>query len=556
MRTSDVARKTALALLIFALPAPRPATADGPGTPDAADIELVRNLGEPAKADAASKALVARGAAAVAALVAGLPDAKLREPALEVIARIGPAAKEAVPAVATILKISYSPARPAAARALGAIGADAAQALPLLTAWISEGKATNRADALTAAGRILVAQAPPPARKGPPPSVAAAIDAGCGWIERHQEDDGRVSCGSFSKRCAGASPCADPGGAEHDVGVTGLATLALLGARGDAPQDPHRAAAVRAATWIAGRQDRNGVMGDRRSAHVVYDHFCGALALAETLRATSDDSFRRPLELAVAAALTGQSPKCGGWRYGIPTDDDGDTSVTVWAADLIAAARAVGVGADRKAVDGALAWVESMTLPEYGRCGYMQRGGAPARLNDVIKKFPPELVEPMTACGIRVRIVAGRGRRDDPSIEKGLGLLAARLPRWSPPSVDFYYWYHGSVVAHDVGGEFYGAWRAALVAALLPSQRGGATICARGSWDPVDPWGTEGGRAYSTALAVLALEACGADPADRPALTAAQARTAAAIEKAAQTDDVSTRTAALRALDAVHDAYR
>ena len=30
--------------------------------------------------------------------------------------------------------------------------------------------------------------------------------------------------------------------------------------------------------------------------------------------------------------------------------------------------------------------------------------------------------------------------------------------------------------------------------------------CARGSWDPVGPWGREGGRVYSTALCTMCLE--------------------------------------------------
>lgn len=46
------------------------------------------------------------------------------------------------------------------------------------------------------------------------------------------------------------------------------------------------------------------------------------------------------------------------------------------------------------------------------------------------------------------------------------------------------------------------------MADLAATQRKKADACAAGSWDPQrDPFGIAGGRVYSTAMAVLALEA-------------------------------------------------
>jgi hypothetical protein len=40
--------------------------------------------------------------------------------------------------------------------------------------------------------------------------------------------------------------------------------------------------------------------------------------------------------------------------------------------------------------------------------------------------------------------------------------------------------------------------------ATVKSQRKDANF--KGSWDPIDPWGQDGGRVYATAIMVLCLE--------------------------------------------------
>ncbi|MCK6461949.1 MAG: hypothetical protein L6Q95_18870, partial [Planctomycetes bacterium] len=55
-------------------------------------------------------------------------------------------------------------------------------------------------------------------------------------------------------------------------------------------------------------------------------------------------------------------------------------------------------------------------------------------------------------------------------------------------------------------------WRAALEAALLRSQHAPGAGARTGSWDPIDPWGEDGGRVYSTALMALALATDAAAP--------------------------------------------
>ena len=86
-------------------------------------------------------------------------------------------------------------------------------------------------------------------------------------------------------------------------------------------------------------------------------------------------------------------------------------------------------------------------------------------------------------------------------------VLIKRPPQWlsaaKGPTVDLYYWYHGARALRLGGGNAWLPWRAALRDALLANQQRDGN--ARGSWDPVDVWGADGGRVYATALATMAL---------------------------------------------------
>jgi hypothetical protein len=549
-------RAAAWLLAIVGATLARSSAAQDAATPE--DAALVLRLGDAATKDAAADALVARGAAAAPAVVAGLGDARTRTAAIEVVARLGPAAKAAVPTLANFARNPLHSSRVPAARALGLIGAEAGASLPMLAAWVADAKAASRADVALAIERILVdaARVAAAGAKHGPSRVRTAIDAGCDWLLRHQAADGGWSGDGFAKSCRGAA-CGGLGDPAHHVGLTGLATLALLGAGDDS--GPRRAAALRGADWIASVQDKEGFLGSRRSNHACYDQLIGGLALAETMRVAAQPSLRVSVEGAVAMAQRMRSTATGGWRYELDSTGDSDTSVTVWAVKFLKAAQSAGVAVDAAALQGGLRWIEGLTESEFGRTGYQQHGGPPARKNECVERFPADQVETLTACAIEVRLSVGRTRHDDELLQKGLALLAKKPPRWAGvgSAVDMYYWYHGSTVERAVGGADYVAWRKMLVEALLPHQGAGADSCARGSWAPVDPWSDDGGRIYATALPLLALEACAEDPAERPALPGDRSRVVvAALEKGATGGDAASRLAILHALDAVRDAYR
>ena len=70
-----------------------------------------------------------------------------------------------------------------------------------------------------------------------------------------------------------------------------------------------------------------------------------------------------------------------------------------------------------------------------------------------------------------------------------------------------YYWYYATLALYQVGREPWRQWNAAMKTAIVDHQRRDTDWCLyRGSWDPVGPWGSDGGRVYATALMAMCLE--------------------------------------------------
>jgi len=196
------------------------------------------------------------------------------------------------------------------------------------------------------------------------------------------------------------------------------------------------------------------------------------------------------------------------WRYNYPPDGDNDTSVSGWMVMVLKSAIMSELDVEKAAIKDAVAWVEKMTEPEFGRTGYQQRGGPPARTNEMMQKFPADKSESLTAVGVLIRIFAGHTPKDDEFIVKGADLMKKKLPKWDVDAgtIDFYYWYYASLAMFQVGGDHWKAWNEAMKTAIIDHQRMEADRDERGSWDPIDCWSPEGGRIYATTLNCLCME--------------------------------------------------
>jgi hypothetical protein len=94
-------------------------------------------------------------------------------------------------------------------------------------------------------------------------------------------------------------------------------------------------------------------------------------------------------------------------------------------------------------------------------------------------------------------------------MNKQANLIANTLPEWDAEggSCDFYYWYYGTFALNQWGGPAWKKWKKAIETTLIDNQRmENEKDNFYGSWDPVGPWGEEGGRVYTTSIGALILE--------------------------------------------------
>ena len=338
-------------------------------------------------------------------------------------------------------------------------------------------------------------------REGGGTDTERAVDRALRWLARHQEPDGRWSADKFSARCSGRK-CDGPGTtADYDVGVTGLALLALAAA-GERPGSAvHGAVVQRALDWLLSVQQEDGGIGPKvMQGHWVYGHHIATQALGELCAACGPDVAWRPkLEAAVKLTLEARNPKLG-WRYGLHPGDN-DTSVTAWACMSLLAARHAGLTVPDDAFEGALTWFGKVTNKEWGKTGYTQQGDNGARMPEAQQYKPTEA---MTSASLACRLLTGVSSTDDQAV-RSTRLLDNMPPVWAPEDVtDLYYWYYGSLAMFQVGGHLWEKWNKGLKAALVKTQRKGGHV--EGSWDPLSAWGVVGGRVYTTAMGALCLE--------------------------------------------------
>lgn len=328
-----------------------------------------------------------------------------------------------------------------------------------------------------------------------------AIESGLAWLAKRQRDDG-------------GWPSAKP---EHRVGATGLALLSFLGA-GYTHEDTgdYKTVVARGLDFLRRNQDPQGCFAVRRNQHYNYDHAMATLAVVEAYGMTSSALLHGTAQKALDFSALSRNPYFG-WRYGIKPGDN-DTSMTHWMLAGIYSAKKVNDAAaaagkpapftiDDGAFQGAIAWVDKMTDPDYGRVGYIVRGSGPARARDMLDKFPAERSESMTAAGIHIRLMCGQDPATKGVIGKGMDLIYKLPPVWHETngSIDMYYWYLGTQAAFQTGGRKWKRWRGALLDAVIPNQAA-APETAKGSWPAIGPWGHYGGTVVSTAWMTLCLE--------------------------------------------------
>lgn len=333
-------------------------------------------------------------------------------------------------------------------------------------------------------------------------ALAAATDAALRWLVAHQDEAGCWNCDEFMAHDPATDRCSGPGDPLHDVGVTGLAVMALL-ARGGFPSGPCAPAVARAVAWLRGQQAPDGLIGVEASHRFFYGHLIATQALCEALAFAEEPALRTACERAVEYVLAFRHPDHMWWYQRKATRST--TSVAGWVVHALAAARDVGIAVPDEVLVRVARHYDALT-DDTGRTGYTGLGDLGSRYgggHDL--RFPAERFEALTAAAVLARALLRGAGIDAATPRAAIDLLVRKPPKWQPDAIDEYAW---MLAAHAIAQADAGkraAWQKALADAVLPAQqRAGA---AAGSWDPVGVWADDFGRVGSTALLALALQA-------------------------------------------------
>lgn len=334
-------------------------------------------------------------------------------------------------------------------------------------------------------------------------SVTLALD----WLAAHQDADGGWDAEGFMKHDPSGDLTDGPGYAMHDIGVTGLALLAFLGNGHTMTRGRHKEVVRRGMKWLTREQDReSGLFGEEIGHAFLYDHAIATLAMCETYYLDKSTLLQRKVQRALNYISRARNPY-GVWGYSVPPDGTNDTSVTGWMVLAMKSGQDAGLRVDREAFTAAAHWLDEMTDPGTGRVGYREVGSTSSRVQGMNDQFPVERGEALTSVALLCRFFLGQRPEEVPVMGQHADLIVSALPEWDPEGrgCDMYHWYYGSYAMFQMGGDHWRRWRQAMEPAVIESQRKDGS--ARGSWDPVGPWGQPGGRVYSTATMALCLEA-------------------------------------------------
>ncbi|HZV03816.1 MAG TPA: prenyltransferase/squalene oxidase repeat-containing protein [Gemmataceae bacterium] len=271
--------------------------------------------------------------------------------------------------------------------------------------------------------------------------------------------------------------------------VTGLAVMAFLSA-GHVPGEGRYSAVVeKGIRWVLRRQRANGLIADDGNQEM-YQHGIATLMLAEAAGMTDADiseHLRKAVAKAVRVILKAQRAQNadrGGWRYHV-FGQDSDMSVTGWQVMALRAARNLGCDVPAESIDRAVGYIK--------RCHDNGGGGF---------RYQPfgSVTVACTGTSILALEIGGKEHHHcQEALRGGAYLLRKENLPHAGQEWFFYSIYYGSQAAFQLGGNYWTVFRPRLHDVLFRMQSSG------GFWDGRSSDAQQGGRAYCTAMAILAL---------------------------------------------------
>jgi hypothetical protein len=212
----------------------------------------------------------------------------------------------------------------------------------------------------------------------------------------------------------------------------------------------------------------------------MYAQGMATLALCEAYAMTGNNQLGRAAQSALDFICAAQHEE-GGWRYfpGQP----GDMTVTGWQLMALKSGQMANLEVPHATVTRAKRFLSQMQSAEGAYYGYMEPGKAPTP----------------TAVGLLMRMYTG-WPRDDDRLTAGVEYLAGL----GPSRDDVYFNYYATQVLHHYEGPHWSSWNERMREYLLDTQE--IEGPERGSWYFYDRHGIQGGRHYTTAMALMILE--------------------------------------------------
>ncbi|MBX3422606.1 MAG: terpene cyclase/mutase family protein [Pirellulaceae bacterium] len=310
-----------------------------------------------------------------------------------------------------------------------------------------------------------------------------AVEAALQWLAAHQLPSGGWSLVHDRGQCQGR--CPNPGSPDRlDPAGTGLALLAFLGAGYTHQQGPYQQPMQRGIYYLKQVVEHTprGANFEYQCQRGMYNHGIAALALCEAFQMTGDTELEPLCQKAIDYIVNAQDYS-GGWGY--RPKQPGDLTISGWQSMALKSAAAGGLD------------VSPTTLWRIGKFIETQRS---VDEWSYFYREPRERSMACTAIGLLLRMFLGSSRTDPSTIE-GLKRLVAHQ---SPGRADIYYRYYATLALFHAGGSLWEQWNAQSRDYLIATQETEGHLA--GSWYFDDPFGKEGGRLYTTAMAAMILE--------------------------------------------------
>ena len=308
-----------------------------------------------------------------------------------------------------------------------------------------------------------------------------AVERALEWLAAHQLPSGGWSLVHDQGDCRGQ--CPNPGSRDRfDPAATGLSLLAFMGAGYTHREGKHRETVRRGIYFLQQIMQETPQGGSflHQSERGMYNHGIAAFAICEAYQLTHDADLRGVAQQAVDFIVSAQNYQ-GGWGY-LPKQP-GDLTLSGWQIMALKSAYAAGLDVHSATILRLDPFLDTQQLSGSFFYGY----GKPGKSNTC------------TAIGLLLRLFRGMSHTH-PTVLDG----ARYLTKHTLPGPDVYFDYYATLLLFHVGGPFWENWNAHMRDFLVASQAQAGHQA--GSWYFDDPYGREGGRLYTTAMAAMTLE--------------------------------------------------